>query len=168
MCHSLQWMRFLGWLEEPFVPPPHPYTAEVAEFLDWARADRGYAEGSIENFFKAANDFLSFVAEFGSGDSLASITPSDIDRYFVRKASLQSFARPTIASRAYSLRMFFTFAERRDYCRRGHRGGDQVSAAVRRRRDAPEIVPGGRASRARDNRKRPPGGHSRSGPFSSC
>ena len=125
VCYSLQWMRYLGWLEEPFVPPPHPYTDQVAEFLDWARADRGYAEGSLENFLTAANDFLSFVAEFGSGDSLASITPSDIDRYFVRKASLQSFARPTIASRAHSLRTFFTFAERRDYCRRG------IAAAIK-------------------------------------
>ena len=119
ICHAVQWVRHLGWFQEPPKPPPHPNTNEVAAFVEWARTVRGHSEASIESYCQATNDLLVFLAESEPDVSFALIAPGDIDRYFVAKAAHQTFGRRTIANRASNLRTFFRFAEDQGWCRRG-------------------------------------------------
>ena len=120
--HLVSWMRFLGSLAEPDVPPPHSHVAEVAEFAEWAREERGYSDQSIEGICGAANEFFVFLDGCGPEARLSNVAMADIDRAFEAKSDGRTPSRRTISSYASRLRAFFRFAEERGLCRQGLAG----------------------------------------------
>ncbi len=120
--NSAQWLRFLGWLDEPEDEPPQLHTAEVAAFATWAREVRGYSEQTIQSYCQMLD---TFFCSLGSPDvPLTSLTISDVDRAIAAKAARGDLSRRTIETQARRLRTFFGFAEDRGWCMPG------MSAAI--------------------------------------
>ena len=117
---AIQWLRFLGWLEEPAKPERHPYTAEVAAFAAWAHEERGYSEGSIESQCASADHFFILLAK--TDTPLASIGIADIDRAIAAKSARRRISQATIRGFVGHLRAFFRFAESQGWCRPGLAG----------------------------------------------
>jgi site-specific recombinase XerD len=112
------WLRFAGRLEET-AAPPHRHAAQVAEFVDYMRRERGWSEATIRTRSGRANEFLR---RFCAGDrTLADVAIADIDRALGRKNARdgRSRSRVTIRHQAHALRAFFRFAEARGWCRPG-------------------------------------------------
>ena len=117
--HSVRWLQFLGWLDEAAPVPPHPHTAAVATFAEWARTERGYSEPTIDACCGAADEFLVFFASARPDTPLAEVHITDVDRAFIAKAARRTLSRWTMAGYAQRLRVFFRFAEARGWCMRG-------------------------------------------------
>ena len=58
---AVQWLRFLGWLEEPR-EVRHPHTAEVVAIAEWMRRDRGFSEETIRTYCAAADEFFDWLS----------------------------------------------------------------------------------------------------------
>ena len=114
--HAVQWLRFMGWLEEP-TEVRHPHTAEVAVFEQWMREERGFSEETIRSFRSGANEFFDWLA--GRDIPLASVRITDIDGAIAAKSARRQYSRITIRHYGDSLRAFFRFAEGRDWCMPG-------------------------------------------------
>ena len=117
VAYSVQWLRFLGWLDEPEDEPPQPHTAEVAAFAKWAREVRGYSEQTIESYCQMLDAF--FCSLVSPDVPLTSITISDVDGAIAAKAARGNLSRRTIETHARCLRTFFRFAEDRGWCMPG-------------------------------------------------
>ena len=150
--HMRGWLRYLGRLEEPEEPPLHPHTAEVAAFAEWARAERGYAETSIDSYCWVADQFLAFLAD-GETDHPACLRHSCRYRSSVCRTGCPSapaagiyFAVRATAPSLLSLRRKPRLVRAGD-CRR-----DQRPADLRERGVAAPIDPGRRPSRSRYDR----------------
>jgi integrase/recombinase XerD len=62
--HAVQWLRFLGWLDEP-ERERHPHHAEIRVFEEWMRRERGLFEETIQDYLRAAAHFLFCWQESG-------------------------------------------------------------------------------------------------------
>ena len=113
VAHAVQWLRFLGWLDEPESETGHPHSAEVAAFAKWARDVRGYSEQTIQAYCQTIDAFFCFMAP---DVSLASLRISDVDRAITAKADQRELSRRTIETYARRLRTFFRFSEDRGWC----------------------------------------------------
>ena len=116
-ANSLRWLKFLGWLEEPEMPPGRPPTPQVAAFAAWARGERGYAEATVESCCAVVEDFFRFLAE--SNIPFASVSIVDVDRAVAAKSAHAELSRRTIENMTARLKMFFRFAEDRGWCKPG-------------------------------------------------
>ena len=105
---SVQWLRFLGWLEEPAVAH-HPHAAEVADYEAWMRGERGLSEGTIEGCCAAVHQFLGWLHT--NDTPLRSARIGDIDRAIAFKHSQGHYSRVTIRIYAQRLRGFIRFCE---------------------------------------------------------
>ena len=117
--HSHEWLRFLGWLDEPIELPRHPHGAEVEAFAQWARAERGYSEATIEAYCEVAHDFLAFLAAAEPAIPLSSVRITDVDRAIAAKSAPRSLSRRTLQNYVTWLRNFIRFSEDRRLCMRG-------------------------------------------------
>ena len=64
VSRGVQWLRFLGWLEEP-EHEHHPHHAEVAIFEKWLRQERGLSTATIQDYCRAADRFFFWLAGKG-------------------------------------------------------------------------------------------------------
>ena len=62
---GVQWLRFLGWLDEP-ERERHPHHAEVTIFEEWMRRERGLSDATIQDYCRAADLFFFWLAERGT------------------------------------------------------------------------------------------------------
>ena len=111
--HAVQWLHFLGWLDEP-VEVRHPHTAEVVAYEAWMRRERGLSEETICNRCRAADEFFDWLA--ANDIALGSVKSSDIDSAIAAKNACGRCARASINVYARSPRAFFRFAEDRCWC----------------------------------------------------
>lgn len=109
----IRWLRFLGWLEESPVDG-HQHVAEVTAFTSWMRDQRGLSEETIHVYCRMVNEFFDWQAT--SHIPLASISITDVDRFFTVKNAGGRYRRKTISLYAVSLRAFFRFAANHGWC----------------------------------------------------
>jgi integrase/recombinase XerD len=120
VSHAVQWLRFLGWLDEP-ERVRHPHHAEIRVFEEWMRRERGLSEETIQDYLRAAAHFLFWLA--GSGTTLDAITAADIDDAIASEHRRKAWSRRTIHDYAQRLKAFFLFAEAYGWCRVGLAAG---------------------------------------------
>jgi integrase/recombinase XerD len=118
--HAVQWLRFLGWLDEP-ERERHPHHAEIRVFEEWMRRERGLSEATIQDYLRAAARFLFWLA--GSGTTLDAIMAADIDDAIASEHRRAAWSRRTIHDYAQRLKAFFLFAEACGWCRGGLAAG---------------------------------------------
>ncbi len=111
-----RWLRFLGWLDEP-EEDRHPYSVEIGAFEEWMRAERGYAEGTIDGMLRSATEFLDGLA--ASGKQLEALRTADVDTAIETKKARRHYSRVTIRIHAGYVRAFVRFAEDRGWCTPG-------------------------------------------------
>ena len=116
LSRVIRWLRFLGWLDEP-EEVPHPYSVELGAYEEWMRAERGYAEGTIDGMLRSAAEFLDWLA--ASGKRLESVGITDVDAAIEAKKVRSDCGRVTIRGHAERLRAFVRFAEDRGWCTPG-------------------------------------------------
>jgi len=120
LSHGIQWLRFLGWLDEP-QHEHHPHHAEVGIFQKWLRHERGLSTATIQDYCRAADRFFCRLA--GKGISLSAVQMSDIDDAVAAERRRGAWNRRTIHDYAQRLRAFFLFAEAHGWCRAGLAAG---------------------------------------------
>ena len=113
---GVQWLRFLGWLDEP-ERERHPHHAEVTIFEEWMRRERGLSDATIQDYCRAADLFFFWLAERGT--SLDAVQMGDIDDAVSAEHRRGAWSRRTIHDYAQRLRAFFLFAEAHGWCRVG-------------------------------------------------
>ena len=74
--HALQWLRFLGSLDEPH-NVRHPHSDEVATYEQWMREERGFSEETIRTRRFNVNVFFDWLA--ARDIPLARVKITDID-----------------------------------------------------------------------------------------
>ena len=119
---GVQWLRFLGWLDEP-ERERHPHHAEVTIFEEWMRRERGLSDATIQDYCRAADLFFFWLAERGT--SLDAVQMGDIDDAVSAEHRRGAWSRRTIHDYAQRLRAFFLFAEAHGFvsggsCQRDH------------------------------------------------
>lgn len=112
--HALQWLRWVGRLEEPAVVR-HAHVDEVAAFLAWMREERGWSENTIEGLRYTIDTWFDWLGQ--RNIALASVVLCDIDRFIARYRLSGHYSRITIHNYACQLRTFFHFAGERGWCR---------------------------------------------------
>jgi site-specific recombinase XerD len=111
---ACDWLQFLGRLKEPEATPA-TYATMIQEFSLFMRSERGLSEVTIHNYIWYIRKFLYWFYE--QGHSLDKVTVLDVDT-FVRQHR-NNWSRVTSACCAKSLRAFFRYAERRNWCTNG-------------------------------------------------
>ena len=114
--HALQWLRFLGALDEPD-NVRHPYGDEVAVYQQWMREERGLSEQTIRTQLFNVKIFFDWLAV--SETPLASVKVTDIDSAIAARHAQGTCNRRTIHDYARHLKSFIRFAEDRSWCRPG-------------------------------------------------
>ncbi|MYF69910.1 MAG: tyrosine-type recombinase/integrase [Proteobacteria bacterium] len=159
LSRVIRWLRFLGWLDEP-EENRHPYSAELGAFEEWMRAERGYAEQTIDGNLRSAREFLDWLA--AGGKQLKSARIADVDAAIKAKTARRHYSRVTIRSGAGRLRVFFRFAEEHDLCTPGMAEGivpprfyrDQKVRGTLSRSDIERLLATTDSDRPKDKRDR--------------
>jgi integrase/recombinase XerD len=120
VSRGTQWLRFLGWLDEPR-REHHTHYAEVENFERWLREERGLSNATIQSYCRAANHFFVWLA--GNGTSLVAVQIGDIDDAVAAEHKRGAWNRRTIHDYALRLRAFFLYAEANGWCRAGLAAG---------------------------------------------
>lgn len=116
---GIQWLRFLGWLDEP-EHKHHPHHAEIVIFERWLRQERGLSNATVQAYCAAADHFFWSA---GKGVALNAIQMTDIDDVIAAERKRGVWKRRSIHDYAQRLRAFFLFAETRGWCRAGLAAG---------------------------------------------
>ena len=118
VSHAIGWLRFLDRLEAT-EGSAHPYSVELAEYVNYMRQERGWSEATVRGRRGRADDFLRrFCARAGA---LADVTTATIDRALNERNARNGRPRhpSTVRAHADSLRSFLRFSERRGWSRPG-------------------------------------------------
>lgn len=107
-----QWLRFLGWLEEPVAPEP-AFGNLIQDFVNYLRKDRGLSPASINNLEWHVRQFLRWFAD--RTYCFDQINVREVDAFLSYKGK-QSWGRVSVATSAKALRTFFRYAELRGWC----------------------------------------------------
>jgi site-specific recombinase XerD len=116
LCVATRWLRFLGRLDVPALPPS-PHAHLVKEFADYMEREKGLSANTIRIECFYVEKFLNFV--WARHYSLGQLTVRDLDQALAQDDSQQSQARVTIRTRRSALRAFFRYAETRGWCAQG-------------------------------------------------
>lgn len=111
--HAIQWLHFLGWLDESEVTR-HAYGAEVAAFEAWMCGARGLSKETIRDYRAAADQFFDWLPT--TEIPLASVKIADIDDAIAAKKARGTWGCRTMHDYAQRLRALFRFAEARGWC----------------------------------------------------
>ncbi len=102
--HTCAWLQHLGHLREP--AEQVPFGAQLDEYCNWARLQRGLADSSVNQFRRTIRQFLRW---FGfRGLPLSSVSARDIDAYLAFGHG-QGWARVSIRNTVDALRAFFRY-----------------------------------------------------------
>ena len=108
-----QWLGFLGRLRLPEVTP-RPFAHLIDEFADHLLRDRELSQHTVRIHCWHLGQFLE---RFGQQHRpLSEICIGDIDAAIARKGKQDGYARASIAHYATTLRVFFRYAEQRQWC----------------------------------------------------
>ena len=120
VSRGIQWLRFLGWLDEP-EECPHPHHAKVRIFEEWLHKERGLSDATVQSYCLAADHFFSRPS--GHDVPLNAVRMTDIDDAIAAEHRRGAWSRRTVHDYAQRLRAFFLFAEARGWCRAGLAAG---------------------------------------------
>jgi integrase/recombinase XerD len=109
-----KWFRFLGKWREP--DRNLQFKPEVDSFLKELREERGYTDKTISSRKEALNLFFEWLGKRGA--SLKEVSPEILAAYFVENKG-RGWKKSTVKAYAQSLRAFFRYASRRNWCRPG-------------------------------------------------
>jgi integrase/recombinase XerD len=113
--YAKAWLKFHNKLIEP-QKWNEPRDRRVKAFAKYLAVELGFQKRTIENRIWALNRFLRWLDE---GDlRLDQLTLAEIERYIDSKAAF-GWGASTIAVNSQYLKVFFRFAERQRWCRRG-------------------------------------------------
>ena len=156
---GIEWLRFLGWLDEP-EHKPHPHQAEIVIFESWLCQERGLSRETIRDYCHAANRFICWLA--GKGVPLSAVRMTDIDDVIAAEHNRGAWCRCTIHDYAQRLRAFFRFAEAHGWCAPGLAAGimaprflmDEAVPKGLRREDVLRLLASVQGNRPIDKRDR--------------
>ena len=156
---GIEWLRFLGWLDEP-EHKPHPHQAEIVIFESWLCQERGLSRATIRDYCHAANRFIFWLA--GKGVPLSAVRMTDIDDVIAAEHNRGAWSRRTIHDYAQRLRAFFRFAEAHGWCAPGLAAGimaprflmDEAVPKGLRREDVLRLLASVQGNRPIDKRDR--------------
>jgi integrase/recombinase XerD len=113
--YAKAWLKFHNKLIEP--PKWNdPRDRRVAAFAKYLRVELGFATRTIQNRVWLLNRFLKWLEE--RQFLLNQITTSEVEAYIDGRAAI-GWCGSTISSHTQNLKVFFRFAERRRWCRKG-------------------------------------------------
>ena len=108
------WVRFLGkWCDPDRNPQFKP---ELDGFLEDLRDVRGYTDQTLSTRESALNPFFGWLGK--QGVSLKEVSPEILAAYFVQNKA-RGWKKATVKAYAQSLRAFFRYASRRNWCMPG-------------------------------------------------
>ena len=108
------WVRFLGkWCDPDRNPQFKP---ELDGFLEDLRDVRGYTDQTLSTRESALNPFFGWLGK--QGVSLKEVSPETLAAYFVQNKA-RGWKKATVKAYAQSLRAFFRYASRRNWCMPG-------------------------------------------------
>jgi site-specific recombinase XerD len=113
--HATNWFRLLGRLHEPAAV--QPFQDELEALIQFETRERGLSPATILNRRCFLPPFLTWLS--GQVQTLASVAPEHIVRYFANTAEERHWKRTTISLAVCVLRAFFRFAESQRWCRQG-------------------------------------------------
>lgn len=159
VSRGIQWLRFLGWLDEP-EHEQHPHHTKVAIFEKWLREERGLSTATIQDYCRKTDHFFFWLA--GKSIPLSAVRMTDIDDVIAAEHRRGVWSRRTIHDYAQRLRPFFLFAEARGWCRAGLAAGivaprfmaDETVPKGIKRDDALRLLASVRGDRPVDKRDR--------------
>jgi integrase/recombinase XerD len=109
-----KWFRFLGKWREP--ERNSHFKPELDSFLKELREERGYTDPTISTREQALNLFFDWLGN--RSVSLQEVSPEILAAYFVQNKG-RDWKKSTVKAYAQSLRAFFRYASRRNWCRPG-------------------------------------------------
>ena len=105
------WLRFLGRLEKPALPPS-PFAHLITDFAQYMRVERGLSEATIRNRCWHVQHFLRWIVS--QSRSLVEVSVRDVDAFLSGKGT-EDWGRVSVATSAQALRAFFRHAELRGW-----------------------------------------------------
>ena len=105
------WLRFLGSWGDPDRNPQ--FKPGLDSFLKELRDERGYTDQTLSTRQSALNLFFEWLGN--QGISLGEVTPEILAAYFVQNKA-RGWKKSTVKAYAQSLRAFFRYASRRNWC----------------------------------------------------
>ena len=105
------WLRFLGWWRAPVAE--FRFQNELDRYVAWMRDERGLSRLTVERWQAHARIFLLWCEQ--TDQRLATLQPSDIDRYFVDEGA-RRWSRVSISNTAAALRAFLRYAAMLGVC----------------------------------------------------
>jgi integrase/recombinase XerD len=113
--YAKAWLKFHNKLIEP-LKWDDPRDRRVAAFATYLRVELGFAKRTIQSRVWELNRFLKWLEERQL--LLSQITTAEVEKYIDSKAAI-GWCGSTISAYTQNLKVFFRFAERRRWCRRG-------------------------------------------------
>jgi len=118
--HACAWLRFMGRLQMPTVPPG-PCADQLATFANFLLRDKGLSPGSVRRRCDTIRRFLDRLVV--SHKPLHEVTLSQIDQALIEQLTEGGYARVTVKGFASNLRSFFSYAEANGWCHVGLAAG---------------------------------------------
>lgn len=109
-----KWCQFTGCLEEP-AQAHDPFSASIAKWIAWLRAERGLSEQTIRSYCFHVRQFLSWYQINHALSPIADVRLVDIDTYLAQQGK-RGWARTTISFSVSCLRSFFRHMGRIGNC----------------------------------------------------
>jgi integrase/recombinase XerD len=109
------WLRFHG----KFIEPDKwntPRDRRVSLYMQYVETELGFAKQTVGNRVWSLNRFLAWLS--ANGFSLASVSAKHVEKYLDHGSAI-GWSSATIAASAQGLKVFFRFAEKRRWCRKG-------------------------------------------------
>src|SRR6267378_2167172 len=105
------WLRFLGWLDEP--QPALPFADQLEPFIQHLRDERGLADATIRTRRVYLEPFFRWLA--ARGRVIATVMAKDISEYFSAQ-TVRAWSRVSVAHLADSLQSFFRYGATQSWC----------------------------------------------------
>jgi integrase/recombinase XerD len=112
---ALQWLKFLNRVE---IPLQTPIPAEINEFIDYMRNEKGLSENTIKSYRIILKIFFSKIKE-DLGQFFVRLSPGYLDKIIIREFHEGVYSRKSIKQYTCVFRAFLRYAEHRGLCRTG-------------------------------------------------
>ena len=110
------WLQFIGRLKKPKIKPT-PYQSIIQDFSLFMEHDRALSAVTIHNYVWYVKLFLSWLNK--QKRSLGDVSVLDVDIFVRQWQHKQNWSRATCSCCTKSLRAFFRYAERCNWCTHG-------------------------------------------------
>jgi integrase/recombinase XerD len=113
------WLRFHGKFIEPHKWNT-PRDSRVGLYKKYIESELGFAYRTVENRVWSLNRFLKWLSE--NGFELRTVSAKHVEKY-LDYCSAKGLSSTTVGGTAQGLKVFFRFAEKRRWCRKGVSAG---------------------------------------------